>query len=616
MILFDIETNGLLDPKRNKDGSITPPLSKVHCLVIYDTTTGTYSRFRGDDVRTGLNVLSAAPSIGGHNIIKFDLPALERVFGWKYDGDVYDTLVVSRLAFADIKDDDYKRFRKGEFPSNLISSHSLKAWGYRLGCLKGTYAEDTEDCWAEWSEEMEDYCHQDVQVTFVLYETLQKQKCTPVSTWLEHEFCKVIARQEHRGVCFDIDGGEELLVEILDKREQAGTKLKEVFGSWQVELNPLIPKRDNKKLGYKVGVPVRKFKTVEFNPASRDHIANRLIALHGWKPTAFTDGGKPKVDEKIISKLSYPEVPYILDYLLLDKRLGQLSEGDNAWLKMARLEGRTKQGRRIARIHGSVNTCGAVTGRCTHAYPNLAQVPKVGTRYGKECRSLFIPSEGMVLVGCDAAALEIRCLAHYMARYDGGSYAKTAVEGKQADSTDVHTVNQRAMGAPTRDAAKTKFYAYLYGAGDKALGNGSVQEGKKLRNNLQRGLPALGKLVETVKKVARERGYLIGIDGRKLHVRSLHAALNTLLQSAGALVMKQALVIADWLLQAEGLVPGVDYEFVLNIHDEMQAEVLPQYAEKVGEIMASAIHGAGQYFNFRCPLAGEYKIGQNWAETH
>ena len=604
MILFDIETDGLLEPKRNKDGTVTPPLTKVHCLVTLDTTSGQTLHFRGDAIRTeGLPYLTSAPSLGGHNIIKFDLPALEKVYGWKYAGKVYDTLVVSRLAFADIKDDDLKKFKAGSLPGKLIGSHGLKAWGYRLGCLKGTYAEDTEDCWAEWSQEMEDYCEQDVQVTTKLWELLQKQDLSPLAVWLEHEFCKVIARQERRGVGFNRVAAEFLLVDLLDQRELAGRKLKEIFGSWQVELKPLIPKRDNKKLGYKVGVPVRKFKTVEFNPASRDHIATCLIARHSWKPREFTDGGKPKVDEKIISKLKYPEVPMILDYLLLDKRLGQLSEGDNAWLKLER----------NARIHGSVNTGGAVTGRCTHSNPNLAQVPKVGSRFGRECRALFGPTEGMLLVGCDASGLEVRCLSHYMAKWDSGAYVKVILDG------DIHSVNQKAAGLPTRDNAKTLLYGYMYGAGDAKLGSivgGSVREGKKLRAAFLKNIPALGKLTETVKSVARERGWLRGLDGRKLHVRSSHAALNTLLQSAGALVMKAALIIADWYLQAEGLVPGRDYEVLLSIHDEYQLEVIPDKAEFVGEALASAIHAAGQFFNFRCPLDGEFKIGQNWAETH
>lgn len=610
MILFDIETNGFLDT-----------LDAVHCLVTHDTEVGTTLRFRGSNIASqGLPYLASQPSIGGHNVIKFDLPALKKVYGWTYDGDIYDTLVASRLAFADIKDADLKLFKKGSLPGKLIGSHALKAWGYRLGELKGTYAEETaaklqeagvagENCWAEWSQEMEDYCAQDVRVTVRLYQKLQERKLTPLSVWLEHEFAKVIARQERRGVCFDKDAAEKLWVELAAAREEAGRKLKEVFGSWQVKGKTFTPKRDNKKLGYTAGVPVTKWKTVAFNPASRDHIANRLQTLHGWKPVAFTDGGKPKVDEKIISKLPYPEVPLILDYLLLDKRLGQLAEGEQAWLKVER----------NGRIHGSVNTGGAVTGRCTHSNPNLAQVPKVGSRYGKECRALFGPTEGMVLVGCDASGLELRCLSHYMAKWDNGKYGQAVVNGKSSDGTDIHTMNQKAAGLPTRDMAKTFIYGFLYGAGDEKLGSivkGSRQEGMKLRARFLKAIPALGKLTDAAKRTAKERGYLFGLDGRKLHVRSQHAALNTLLQSAGALVMKAALVIADWLLQAEGLVPGVDYELLLSIHDEYQMEARPDRAEQVGQILASAINAAGAFFNFRCPLAGEYKVGANWSDTH
>ena len=600
MILFDLESNGLLDT-----------LSAIHCLVTLDADTRQIQRFRGTDIAVhGLPYLASAPAIGGHNVIKFDLPALEKVYGWTYRGDVYDTLIVSRLAFADIKDADLKLFKAGGLPGKLIGSHSLKAWGHRLGELKGNYAEENgEQCWEQWSREMEDYCEQDVRVTHALYRKLQEQPLTSLSLWLEHEFCKVIARQERRGVGFDRPAAEQLWIDLLARREEAGRKLKEVFGSWTVELPPFTPKLDNKKLGYTAGVPVRKFKTVEFNPASRDHIANRLTTLRGWKPVELTDGGKPKVDEKIVSKLDYPEAPLILDYLLLDKRLGQLAEGEQAWLKLER----------NGRIHGAVNTGGAVTGRCTHASPNLAQVPRVGSKFGKECRSLFVPSGGMVMVGCDASGLELRCLSHYMAKWDGGAYGKIVVEGKSSDGTDIHTANQKAAVLPNRDMAKTFIYGFLYGAGDAKLGSivkGSEREGKRLRAAFLKAIPALGKLTEAVKKAAKERGWLRGLDGRRLHVRSQHAALNTLLQSAGALVMKAALVIADWLLQAEGLVPGVDYEFVLNIHDEFQVEALPAKAEQVGQILASAIQAAGAFFNFRCPLAGEYKIGGNWAETH
>lgn len=598
MLLFDIETNGLLDT-----------LSTVHCLVTKDTESNEVRRFRGDDIQTnGLPHLQNAKAVGGHNVIKFDLPALEKVYGFKYSGGIFDTLVMSRLVFSDIGDSDFVLYRQKKIPGKCMGSHGLKAWGFRLGILKGDYGEE-ENCWEQWSKEMEDYCEQDVHVTHALFNHIHSIEHTQLSAWLEHEFCKTIARQERRGVRFNRQAAEALWVELNARRTEVGQKLKAVFGSWEVPDKPFTPKRDNAAKGYKAGVTIQRTKTVEFNPASRAHIANRLMALHGWKPKEFTEKGAVKVDEAIISKLRFPEVPLILEYLLLDKRLGQLSEGNQAWLKLEK----------GGRIFGSVNTGGAVTGRCTHANPNLAQVPNMGSLYGKECRSLFMAGEGYKLVGCDAAGLELRCLAHYMARWDKGAYAKIILEGKKEEGTDIHSMNQKAAGLPDRDTAKTFIYGYLYGAGDGKLGSivkGSQATGAKLRAQFQKNIPALGKLTEGVKSVARKRGWLRGLDGRRLHVRSEHAALNTLLQSAGALVMKLALIISDWHLQAEGLVPGDDYEFVLNIHDEAQAEAKPQHAELVGQSLAEAIHAAGQYFNFQCPLAGEYRVGDNWAETH
>ena len=268
MILFDIETNGLLDPVKNPDGSTAPPLDKVHCLVVLDTDTGESTRFRGGDIPAhGLPLLSGARAIGGHNIIKFDIPALSRVYGWTYGGEVYDTLVMSRLGFADIKPGDLKLYKNGGLPGKLIGSHSLKAWGYRLNVHKGTYAEETEDCWSEWSREMEDYCERDVAVTHALYRKLDGLGLSPESTDLEHRFCAVIGRQERRGVAFDRRAAEALLVDLLDKREKAGEKLKEVFGGWwYAKDRTFTPKRDNRRLGYMAGCALTKLKKVEFKP--------------------------------------------------------------------------------------------------------------------------------------------------------------------------------------------------------------------------------------------------------------------------------------------------------------------------------------------------------------
>ena len=361
------------------------------------------------------------------------------------------------------------------------------------------------------------------------------------------------------------------------------------------------------------GCPFTEITYTEFNPASRDHIANRLKTLFGWDPREFTKEGKPKVDEEILLAMPYPEAKLLAEYFIVDKRLGQLATGNEAWMRHAD-EGR---------IHGSVNTNGAVTGRMTHASPNLAQVPGNGAPYGKRCRELFMASTGMVLIGCDADALELRCLAGYMAAFDGGAYIRTVLEGKKEDGTDMHSINARILGC-SRDVAKVWFYAFIYGAGDEKLGlilgymagKGAATQGKRSRAKFLAGLPALGSITERAKQKARVQGYLRGLDGRKIAARAEHAALNTLLQGAGAILMKQALVILDRDLQSSGLDPGVDYEFVANVHDEWQIEALPQHVELIERLAPAAIREAGVQLNFRCPLAGNAGHGPNWAETH
>jgi DNA polymerase I-like protein with 3'-5' exonuclease and polymerase domains len=228
-----------------------------------------------------------------------------------------------------------------------------------------------------------------------------------------------------------------------------------------------------------------------------------------------------------------------------------------------------------------------------------------------------------------------------MAAFDGGDYITVVVSGRKEDGTEIHTVNRKALGIESRDVAKTWIYAYLYGAGDEKLGtvlgypkgDKARKAGKESRAKFLEAIPAMAKLVDRVKakvepsttkwidgrKVTTKNkgyvGYLKGLDGRQLHVRSSHAALNTLLQSAGAIIMKQALVCLESLLK-ETLVPGVDYEFVANVHDEFQIEVLPQHAEYVGQCCVKALQLAGEHFNFACPITGEYVIGNSWKETH
>lgn len=618
-LIFDIETNGLLDN-----------VTKGHCLVIKNEEGtifkchdhGSYRTFE-EGMKLLMNGAANGALIVGHNIINYDIPVLKKLYPW-FDipqAQVLDTMVLARLIYTNIKDIDMGLLKKQKLPGRLFGSHSLEAYGYRLGLMKGEYADEFkkdfiaawgEDSWVpgmEWetfSKEMLDYCVQDVEVTEALYLKLVAKKYSPMAIELEHQIQWLMAQQVRNGFHFNEGKAAVLYSTLSQRRADLERELKEFFGSWEVKLPEFIPKRDNKTRGYKAGVPVPRSKIVEFNPSSRDHIAYRLQILYGWKPEKFTNGGKPMVDESVLSTLDYPPCKLLTEYLLVAKRIAQLAEGDQAWLKLV------KKGR----IHGSINPNGAVTGRATHAYPNIAQVPASSSPYGHECRELFeIPEGWAALVGADASGLELRCLAHFMAKWDGGAYGEILLNG------DIHTANQEAAGLPTRNNAKTFIYAFLYGAGDAKIGSivgGTEEDGKKLKKKFLKSLPALGKLVNAVKEAAK-KGYLKGLDGRLLHVRSPHAALNTLLQSAGALVCKKWLVILEEELKARGLKHGWegDYAFCGWIHDEVQIACrTTEVAELVARLAPECVTKAGDFFNFRCALAGEAKVGTNWSQTH
>ena len=603
-LAYDCETNGLLDT-----------LDTVHCIVLHNLDNGSTNAFHTPrELRIALRLLEEADLRIAHNALGFDELALKKVYpNWNPKGTVRDTLVMSRLIYADMAERDFAWRRKHpKFDAKLIGRHSLEAWGQRLGYPKDDYAARCKaagiDPWANWSQEMQDYCVIDVEVLVKLWEKLEAQGFSEESIVLEHDVARIILAQEARGWTFDTDAALKLQAKLEIRHAELTQELASAFPPWEVKLPDFIPKRDNKAKGYKAGVPVPKSKTIVFNPASRDHIAHCLTAKYGWKPAKFTDGGKPAVDEVVLSKLKYPEARRLSEYLLVEKRLGQIATGKHAWLKSVQDDGR---------IHGRVNSNGAVTGRMTHSNPNVAQVPRVGSPYGAECRALFTAAPGLKLVGCDASGLELRMLAHYMARYDDGAYCETVVNGNKEDGTDIHTVNQKAAGLSDRDTAKTFIYALLYGAGDAKIGSiigKGAKAGKQLKERFFKNLPALGKLMAAVQKAA-QRGHLIGLDGRKLYVRSAHAALNTLLQSAGALVMKRALVLLDDFIRIEPRFNGSAW-FVGNIHDEIQTECEPDIANEIGELAKLCITHAGEHFGLRCKLDGEYAVGVNWRDTH
>ena len=568
-IVLDIETNLAHD--------------KIHVAVTKDIDTGEVKTWKvADNLREYLKGVSL---IVMHNGIAFDAPVLNRLWKTKIRlNQVYDTLIVSRL-----------------LDPSSENGHSLEAWGNSLGFHKIDYAAVWQwmmDRKEEYRGECFDnpidsllnhYCIRDVEVTAKLYLKLcnefNEKQFSLESLELEQSVAAIIAKQERNGFKLDQIYATCLLTDI--KSKVAG-----IYERMQQRWPPVTVERYSDKTGKRL-----KDSVVTFNPGSRQQIGERLKEL-GWKPKEFTETGQPKVDETILANIKIPEAQIIAEYLMLQKRISQIE----SWMEAVGKDGR---------VHGKVITNGAVTGRMTHSSPNMAQIPNSSSIYGPECRECWTVEDGNVLVGCDASGLELRMLAHYMK--DEG-YVRTVTEGSSKDGTDVHTVNQRAAGLSTRDNAKTFIYAFLYGAGDGKIGSivgGTAKDGARLKAKFLQQTPALAKLIQRVSKQAA-KGWVPGLDGRRIWVRSEHAALNSLLQGAGAIVMKKALVIFDNKVKANKW----PVKYVANVHDEFQLECPKEIADIVGSAARMAIIEAGEFFKLRCPLDGEYKIGANWRQTH
>jgi DNA polymerase I-like protein with 3'-5' exonuclease and polymerase domains len=301
--------------------------------------------------------------------------------------------------------------------------------------------------------------------------------------------------------------------------------------------------------------------------------------------------GRPKVDESTLKDVDIPEAKLIARYLMLQKRQGQV----NSWLD--------EYNEDTGRIHARVHTIGTVTHRMSSSNPNLQQVTASGKEYGSEMRALFTVPEDKVLVGADLSGLELRCLAHYM---KDDKYTKEIVSG------DIHAANQRSTGLETRDESKRFIYAFLYGAGDFLIGKivgGGIKEGKEVKAKFLDNTPALKKLRESVRR-ASKKGYLKALDGRRVLVRSEHASLNFLLQSAGAIIAKRAWEIFHILADE------FDYKQLGVIHDEIQIECNPEDAEAIGYLIVDAMKTTTEYYKLNCPITGTFKIGRNWNDTH
>ena len=533
----------------------------IWCCCCQDVDTGEMYTFTSPE---GLqDLINNHDGIVGHNIISFDAYWLRVLWNVTIKASqAVDTLVMSRL-----------------LEPTLQGGHSLRAWGERLGENKL----DFDDYDGGLSDEMLEYCQKDVRVTTALFRMLQDSfkgwKDARQSIALEHKTAIEIAKQERNGFKLDVPQAQVLYAQLSDRMATIEDQMQSVF-------QPIVEERWSEKTGKRL-----KDKVTVFNPGSRKQIAQRLQQL-GWKPQKHTEKGSVVVDETTLEDVEIPEAALIAEYLMIQKRVGLI----DSWLKHV--------DEKTDRVHGGVISNGAVTGRMTHHSPNLGQVPSVSKPYGVECRKLWTVDDGNVLVGTDLSGIELRCLSHYM---QDPEWQEELLNG------DIHQKNADAAGI-TRPQSKTLIYATLYGAGAAKIGTivgGGAKEGQEVLQNFYRNTPALSKLMEKVRKLA-EKGYVPGLDGRRILVRSEHAALNSLLQGCGAIIAKQWCVEAHKEFKRQRL----SVQQVAFVHDEIQIEAHKSDAEAVASIMVGAARQAGLTLGFRCPVDAEAKIGNNWYDTH
>ena len=571
MIFLDIETNLKHDT--------------IWLCVTKHNTTGEVRHWREAD---SLQQYLDGEQVVGHNIIGFDAPILNKVWGVVIpDNSLVDTLVMSRLYKPDI---EVVLPKEGKAPT----PHSLEAWGYRLGSHKIGFT----DFDGGWTQEMATYCEQDVLLLEKLYShlttVLVKEEFSLQSIKLEHEVAIICRGMENNGFMLDMEKAMVLNATLSGRMSDIEEEMQKVFP-------PIVEQRFSEKTGKQL-----KDKVTIFNPGSRQQIGDRLIKL-GWKPTKMTPTGQPIVDEDTLKGVVFPEGQIIAEYLMIQKRVAQIS----SWLELVGDDGR---------VHGRVTTNGAVTGRATHSSPNMAQVPAVGSPFGAECREMWRVPKGYKQVGVDLSGIELRCLGHYL---NDQEWMDELLKG------DIHWFNAQSFGLvergtvkddnnpehkKARNTTKTLTYGVLYGAGAAKAGSivgGNSSKGKKLIDSFINNTPGLSALKKKISRLM-VKGHLPALDGRRVWVRSEHAALNTLLQSAGAIVAKQWLVESTKLLQEK----GINAKLLAFVHDETQWEVREDQAEEAARLIEQAATKAGEALKFRCPVDAEGKIGNNWRECH
>lgn len=599
MLIFDIETNS----KNYSDVSI------IWCACTYDTDkkeSGQYPPEKLQDFYSLLKkTLENGGKIAGHNIVLYDIPVIEKLMGplpYKH-GQVVDTLILSRLIY----------------PSEKGFSHSLAAWGERIGVLKDTEYKEREGAWDAYSEDMLEYCSQDVVVTEALINRFASEdRPSPASLYIEYRIAAVCAEMLKNGMAFDKDGAVALRTKLdtdISTAEKALEDMKIFIKVADIKKN--LPKKADPEA------------FIPYNPGSAVHTRYLIEVMFDYHPKnsmLYKESTDKKTGEKV-KRLSTDRATK--DFILRDpaapdrlKEIIKLISDINMMIKIRAAVLNWIDADRNGYIHCSIQPNVAVTGRASHSNPNLAQVPSAKIKagewqseaYGHICRALFRPHDGWIQVGIDLSGLELRCLGHYLSKFDGGDYARECSQG------DVHTRNQKAIGLATRDAAKTWVYAYIYGAGDSTLGakvGGSDRDGARLRSNFMKAIPALKDFQEELQTLIREKGEFKAIDGRNIIVREPYKARNFLIQSCGAIICKL------WLIRTMDILKndfGVSREKALLqmwVHDEQQWRVKDiETAETVIKAAKKAVKLVQKELKIKAELDCEGKVGNSWSDCH
>jgi len=702
-VIFDIEGDGLLTAQ----GSI-PAATQLWSIGAIDMETKEkfyWGVDNGpDDLAKGARFLSQVRRAYAHNGINFDYPAMEKFLpqDFKRPPQAWDSIVVAKTVFPaeTLMEGDMRLYKMGKMPGHLLKRHSLEAWGYRTG----THKVDYKGGFHAWRPAQSSYLMTgDLDGPLALLAKVYRaigwtdpkpgQLVWPEMTLqVENAVATIIDRQQRYGIRFDVEKAVKLAKHLRNEQARIEKELVKAFGSWwepqddietghypAADMDRKLPEhpdvtiprfgKTGKPLAPYVGPPIEEIRKdapfvrivhTTYSPASRDHLGKRLQAVFGWKPKKFGKDGKPTVDETTLEEIPEAVIPaelrrLILDSFVVNKTLGMLAKGQQAWLHKVTDEGR---------IHGRMDPQGTPTRRATHSSPNLSQTPGIlkdkqknvikglAGRYGYDCKELFVADVGWELTDIDASSLELIDLGHYLFPHDGGAFSERVCDPNR----DPHQ-EHADIADMTRADAKTTIYLKVYGGsayklslalsvtpdeipellGYKGLPMllrglekrfdadfvAKLDDAQKARIakariiivKLEKGITGLQDLITAVCGAA-ERGWLKAIDGSRLHVRKPYAALNTLLQSAGAISCKVWMMLLHEKLATAGLVDGVDFKQVLWVHDAFTFTHRPGLGPQLRALAEEAMVEAGVLLNLRGKYRTDGHTGKNWAEVH